>query len=113
MQARCAQNIADMAPLLSAIAKCAKSNNGSLTAICDTVANLSSGGYLPSTYRLPTTANLASVTVTAAAAVITMAGTGQAGSCVVSIRPTVTAAGVTWVYTNDGGCDRTQTGVGT
>ena len=113
-RARWSDNLSQIAPLQTAIAECAQNNSGALTvAPCDNANDLKAGGFLSPTYALPSTPNLAGVTVASAA--ITLNGTATAGSCVVTMTPVITfpATAVNWNVTNGGGCNRTKTGVGT
>ena len=87
---------------------------------CGTLAGLSGGGFVPSSYVLPDTTNSkfvngAVLASTASTATIQLTGTGQAGNCQVSMVATyVAGAGnINWVPANTAVCGRTKTGVGT
>jgi len=110
-RSRWSDNLSGVASLKVAVAECLQNNNGSLTA-CDTVSELNSNGFWPST-TLPTPKYASTVTLTANTAAIVIPGNAQAGGCTVTLTPTVGNGAVTWVFTNDGTCTRAKTGVGT
>ena len=114
---RWSDNFQRIASLKQAIAECGQNNNGVFNAApCNaaTGANsLASAGFLDPTYALPTSANLTSVTWNGT--LMTLNGAAPAGSCVVTITPSVGAgqAAINWATANGVGCGRSKTGVGT
>jgi type IV pilus assembly protein PilA len=112
VRSRWSDNLQRVAQVKQAIAECSQVtgvSSGLPGAPCDTLANLSTSGFLPSGYSIVATANLASGAVSGA--VITLTGTAQTRSCVVTLTPSVNANTVTWIAANSGGCTRAQTGI--
>jgi type IV pilus assembly protein PilA len=109
-RAKWASNNTTIASLKLAIAECAQNNNGVIAANCDTPALLLTATGYPG---LPAaTANLASVTETAATGAIVVTGTAIVGSCIVTWTPTVGTNTITWAgVTSGAGCTKAKTGV--
>jgi type IV pilus assembly protein PilA len=112
-RARWSDNLSQVASLQTAIGECAQNNNGTLSGTCDTLALLTSNGFLSASYALPTTANLTSAAITAATAAVVLTGATPAGGCVVTLTPTAATNALNWKFSNSGGCNRSKTGVGT
>ena len=116
-RSRWSDNLQGVAQLKQAIAECAQFNNQtSVAAPCNDLTALTNNGFLPAGYT-PTIKFGASsdpVTVTGAG-VITLTGSSLAGSCVVTLTPSINSNIIQWVAANDStaGCTRTKTGVGT
>jgi len=109
MQARWDQNIAQVAQVRSAIAKCAERSNGILAGQCDSLVLLTSGDFLPRTYTLvPSQFESAAPAIVRGTAALVLAGNEGAGNCTVTLTPGAGTQGLTWDYTNEGGahCDR-------
>lgn len=109
-RAKWAENNAAIAPVKEAIAECLQKNNSTL-ASCDTLAKLTTEtGYA----ALPgSSANLSSVTITAATAEIVVTGTAPVGSCVVTWTPNVSDANrIAWSGATSGAsCSKAKTGI--
>jgi type IV pilus assembly protein PilA len=112
-RSRWSDNLQRVAQLKQAVAECAQvtaQSAGTPATPCDSLANLVTSGFMPSGYTIVATANLASGGYTGS--VITLTGTAQARSCVVTLSPTLTANAVTWAAANSGStCNRAQTGI--
>ena len=100
-------NVSQIAAYQLAIAECLQNNNNTL-ASCDTNAKVdaATGSTFPTTFG---NAPLASLTY--AANVLTLTGTTAAGSCVVTVTPTVvaTANAVGWTFATTT-CTKSKTG---
>ena len=111
-RSRWSTNYAAVQPLKTAVAECMQNNNqsSSVAAPCDTLANLQSNNFMPSTYTGATTYQ----TVGYTGGVITMTGNAQAGGCVVTMTPNPGTGAVNWVIASStAGCNRTKIGAGT
>jgi type IV pilus assembly protein PilA len=108
-RSRWSDNFQRVGQLKQAVAECAQVQNGSLAAPCDTLANLSASGFLPSGYAINGTYLAAGSTYTGS--VITLVGTAQAAGCTVTLSPQITNTAVQWVAANSGTCTRAQTGI--
>jgi len=112
-RSRWSDNFQSIGQAKQAIAECMQitaNPAGAPVAPCDAFATLSTNGYLPPAYAVAATPNLASAPFVGG--VMTLTGTAAAGSCVVTVRPTVDANRVQWAYQNTT-CTRARTGVGT
>jgi type IV pilus assembly protein PilA len=123
-RSRWSDNFQAVGQLKQAIGECVQNQAGSFTAPMDCgvapgtgTTGLMGGGYVPQNWVLPTpkfgaTAN--PVVVAAGTGVITITGNAQAGACVVTLTPVVSANNITWDFRNTGGtnCNRSKTGVG-
>ena len=109
-RAKWQDNIAKAGATQMAIAECLQNADGLITN-CDTVAKIQA--LIPGYVGLPGAAGvLASATLTATTGAIVLTGTAQAGSCVVTITPTLANGAVTWAYADSGtGCTKSKTGV--
>jgi type IV pilus assembly protein PilA len=109
-RSRWSDNFQRVGQLKQAVAECSQVQNGSLAAPCDSLANLSASGFLPSGYSLVGRYLTSGSDYTGGAVVLI--GTPEAGNCQVTLTPTVTATAVQWTATNSGGgCTRAQTGI--
>jgi type IV pilus assembly protein PilA len=110
-RSRWSDNFQRIGQLKQAIAECSQVQNGSLGAPCDTLANLSASGFLPTGYALNGTYMTSATAYTGS--VITIVGNAQAGGCTVTLTPAVTsvATAITWTSANSGACTRAQTGI--
>ena len=109
-RAKWSDNLSSVASLKLAIAECSSDNNNTL-ASCDSYAELA-------TYRAGSTvapaAKFGAVTVAANTAAIVIAGTVPAGSCGVTLTPTVADGNMQWTATNTANttaCTKSKTGV--
>lgn len=110
-RSRWSDNLQRVAQIKTSVGECMQVNaqNGAPAAPCDSLANLSTGGFLPAGYAVVATPALASGAY--AGGVITLTGTAAANSCVVTLTPNANANTVTWAVANGGGCTRSQTGI--
>jgi len=114
-RSRWSDNIQSVCQIKAAIGECLQNNNSDVT-LCQSLANLTGSGFLPTGFTLPTPKFATGAVTITAGGVITIAGNAQAGTCTVTLTPStaVGAALVTWNFANTaGGCNRTKTGVGT
>jgi len=116
-RSRWSDNFQAVGALKAAIAECLQNNNSDV-ALCDSSAELIAGGFVPSTFTLPTPRYATGpVTLNAGTARIDIVGTAAAGGCTVELLPTTApnAATVVWEFRNPtpATCNRTKTGVGT
>ena len=121
-RSRWSDNFQSVGQLKQAIGECVQNQAGSFTAPMDcgvapgtAATGLMGGGYVPTTWVLPTPKFGAAggVTVAAGTAVITIIGNAQAGGCTVTLTPTVNANNIVWTFANAAPCNRSQTGVAT
>jgi type IV pilus assembly protein PilA len=110
-RARWSDNLATVGQTKQAIGECMQVNadQGAPDAPCDSLANLSASGFLPSGYAFASTANLASATFTGG--IITLTGTTAARGCIVTMTPSANENRVVWTFATSTGCTRAQTGV--
>jgi type IV pilus assembly protein PilA len=108
-RAKWQDSISRLASAKLAIAECLQNNNGTIT-LCDDSAKLSSTvGYTFPTTFVGSKINTATYT----GGVMTINGTAEVGSCVVTMTPAVNGTSVTWTMATSGtGCSKTQTGYG-
>jgi type IV pilus assembly protein PilA len=114
-RSRWSDNIQSVGQIKAAIAECLQNNNSDVT-LCDSLAELTGSGFLPTGFALPTPKFAASAVTVNAGGMIQIVGNAQAGGCTVDLTPSSTVGGalVTWTFANSaGGCNRTKTGVGT
>jgi len=114
-RARWSDNLQAIGQLKQSIAECVQNQAGSFTAPndCGTAAGLLAGGYVVIGYVLPTPKFANQVALTAGSAAITITGTQQAGSCVVTVTPNLSGDRMAWDIGNTAPCNRQRTGVGT
>ena len=112
-RSRWSDNFQQVGQLKQAIAECVQNNAGDIT-VCDAEQDLIDGGFVPSTYTLPAnTKYLTSAALAATTAAITLTGTAQAASCVVTLTPDLTNLNaISWNVTSNA-CGRSKTGIGT
>ncbi|SPC07088.1 pilin [Cupriavidus taiwanensis] len=117
-RSRWTENTTSIAGLKQAIAECVQQNAmpaGAVGAPCDTAAALNAANTGVGFTAMPVPRFAVNPNgVTYAGGVITITGTAQVGSCVVTFTPTITAAAVTWVGATaaaPAGCGRAQTGI--
>jgi len=87
-------------------------NSANVLASCDTLAELTAGGFTDMA-ALPTPKySTGPVALTAATAALVITGTTDVGGCVVTVTPTVGAGVLTWnhVTTAAPGCTKATTG---
>ncbi|MFN3869798.1 MAG: prepilin-type N-terminal cleavage/methylation domain-containing protein [Hyphomicrobiaceae bacterium] len=111
-RSRWSDNLSSLASFKSAIGECAQNNNGDFTA-CDTMAELNTNGFWPTTNVPVVKFGTASLQ---ANAVIRVVGNTQAGGCTVELTPTLVSGNIQWTFANTAGgagCTRARTGVGT
>lgn len=113
-RARWSDNIQAVGQIKASIAECAQNNNNSVAAgVCDTLANLSTNGFLPAGYT-PTAGKYMASAPTVAGGVITIVGNTQAAGCTVTLTPNTTGVSTLgWTFANTGACNRSKTGVAT
>jgi type IV pilus assembly protein PilA len=110
-RARWSDNLQGVAQLKQAIAECAQFNNQtSVAAPCNDLTALISNGFLPTGYA--PTIKFGSAPSVGANGVITLTGNTLAGSCVVTLTPTINGNVIQWAADNTN-CTRTKTGIGT
>lgn len=112
LRSRWSDNLQSVAQLKQAISECMQNNaqQGPPAGVCSDTAGLIGAGFLPPGYTVTSTPNLASGIYTVS--VLTLTGTAQAGSCVVTVTPSADVNRVNHVYANSV-CTRTKTGVAT
>lgn len=112
IRSRWADNLQHVGQVKQAIGECMQNNAqlGAPAGVCADTAALIGAGFLPVGYTIAATPTLASGVY--AASVLTLTGTAQAGSCVVTMTPNATQNAVNHVFANTT-CNRTRTGVGT
>ena len=111
-RAKWSDNLSSVASLKLAIAECSNDNNNTLTA-CDSYNEL--GPYRGGSTTAPA-AKFGTVTVATNTAAIVIAGSVPAGSCGVTLTPTVADGNMQWVASNTANttaCSKSKTGVGT
>ncbi|HEY9098953.1 MAG TPA: prepilin-type N-terminal cleavage/methylation domain-containing protein [Thiobacillus sp.] len=110
-RAKWSDNLSSVASLKLSIAECSNDNNNTLTA-CDTYTKLAP--YRSGSTTAPA-AKFGAVTVATTSAAIVIAGTVPAGSCGVTLTPTVANGNMQWDATNTANstaCTKSKTGVG-
>ncbi len=112
LRSRWSDNLQSVAQIKQAISECMQNNAqiGAPTGVCADTAGLIGAGFLPPAYAVIATPNLASGIYTAS--VLTLTGTAQAGSCVVTMTPVADSNRVNHTMANTT-CTRSKTGVGT
>ena len=110
-RAKWQDNIARIQSFKTAVAECLQNNGGTMTAICDTSANVTSatGATFPGVGG-----NLSALTYTGG--VFRLAGTPAVSDCVVTLTPSgfgAASTSITWSYLNTAPCSKSKTGVGT
>jgi type IV pilus assembly protein PilA len=111
-RAKWSDNLSSVASLKLALAECSNDNNNDLT-LCDTYTKL--GPYRGGSTTAPA-AKFGAVTVATTTGAIVIAGTAPAGSCGVTLTPTVANGNMQWAATNTANttaCTKSKTGVGT
>ena len=110
-RARWTDNVSSLGGVKIAIAECLQNSASDPTA-CDTLAELTAGGFtdIP-TMPVPKFAT-GPATLTAQTAALVVTGLPQVGSCIVTLTPTVQVGQVTWVITTTvaPGCSKSTTG---
>jgi type IV pilus assembly protein PilA len=110
-RARWQDNYQGVLPIKAAIGECAQNNNGAFGAApCDTLANLITGQFLPAG---TTGLGKFSTAVAVAGGVITITGSAQASSCVVTLTPTNSGgnASISWaIASTTANCGRNRIG---
>jgi type IV pilus assembly protein PilA len=119
-RSRWSDNYQSVGQLKQAIGECVQNQAGSFTTPMDcgvapgtAATGLMGGGYVPTTWVLPTPKFATTVAVAAGTGVITITGNAQAAGCVVTLTPTVNANNIVWNFVNTAPCNRAKTGVGT
>jgi type IV pilus assembly protein PilA len=110
-RAKWADNVGSLASIRAAINECLQ-NSANVLASCDTLAELTAGGFTDMA-ALPTPKySTGPVALTAATAALVITGTTDVGGCVVTVTPTVGAGVLTWnhVTTAAPGCTKATTG---
>jgi type IV pilus assembly protein PilA len=108
-RSRWADVYSSLASLKTAFSECVQNNNGQVTAPCDTVANMNTAGFWPTTANpsLRTGATFTSF----AGGLVTITGDNSLGSCVVTLTPTVDQSRVSWVIASTtANCGRNRIG---
>lgn len=108
-RARWADNVATFGGLKTVIAECLQSEANIPTA-CDTLTELAAGGYTDIT-AMPVP-KYGTATLTTGTAAIVIAGSAQAGGCVVTLTPVIGPAALQWqtTLTAAAGCTKATTG---
>jgi type IV pilus assembly protein PilA len=108
-RSRWADNVSSQGAVKLGIAECLQ-NNANVLANCDTLVELSAGGFadLPA-MPIP---KFGTATLTAATAAIVITGSSVVNGCIVTITPTITDGVLTWVHvtTPAAGCTKSTTG---
>ncbi len=115
MRARWKDNLAQVESYKTSVIECIQSNNGTITSVCDTSANVSatSGGILPTTYG----SWVSTITQTATSGAVVVVGTSTVGTCTVTLTPTSRTSGgvvTSWAWpgtTTGTSCAKSQTGI--
>lgn len=110
-RAKWADNVGSLASLRAAINECMQTSAGVL-ASCDTLLELTAGGFTDMA-ALPTPKySTGPVTLTAVTAALVIVGSTDAGGCTVTITPTPGAGVLVWnhVTTIAPGCTKATTG---
>ncbi len=86
------------APVQVAVGECVQNNGGNVTTPCDTTANLSSNGFLPSNFSMNMPSGLTSTTFQYTGSAFTVTGGTQLGSCTANLGAVSASGGgaVTW-----------------
>ena len=110
-RAKWQDNIARIQSFKTAVAECLQNNGGTMLAICDTNANVTSatGATFPGVGG-----NLLTLTYTGG--VFTLTGTPSVADCVLTLTPSgfgPNSTSITWTYANTAPCSKSKTGVGT
>ncbi len=120
-RARWSDNLSGVAALKTAVAECLQNRAGA-TADCDSVADLNTNGFWPSTtaptIKYPAASNPVTLsgngtTGNGGQVAIVLVGDAQVGGCTVTIRGTIGDGNIQWVpgHTAATGCTRGSTGV--
>jgi type IV pilus assembly protein PilA len=108
-RSRWADNISSQGAVKLGVAECLQ-NNSNVVANCDTLAELTAGGFadLPA---MPVP-KFGTATLTANTAAIVVTGTSVVNGCVVTITPTITDGVLSWIHTTTAaaGCNKSTTG---
>ena len=106
-RARWQDNVSGVEQYKLAIAECAQNNQGSIAGVCDTSASVSAATGT----GLVTALKFGTASQTASTGAVVIAGNTSAGSCTLTITPTVATNAVSWAYATSGGtCNKAQTG---
>jgi len=111
-RSRWSDNYYAAASLKTAIAECAQHNNNTITAVCDSIANLTSGDFWSGV--APATKLGAAISVDPNTGAIRIDGStvNQLGNCTVTLTPTMVSGNIQWVASNvTAGCTRSRTGI--
>jgi type IV pilus assembly protein PilA len=105
-------------PVMTAIGECAQNNGGSVvTGVCDTTANLMSGGYLPSIFAMNTPSGVTTFNYgTTTAAQFTAVGGAAYNNCTVHVAAQVTPnSALLWTVASlsGAGCTNRMVALGT
>lgn len=114
-RARWSDNISGAGSIKLAIGECLQ-NRGGTAADCDSIADLNTYGFWPTTTDVTLSNGTATVISLNNNPTIQITGSGQVPACVVAIESSPNAANVRWISRNTGGpagCGRSKTGVGT
>jgi type IV pilus assembly protein PilA len=115
IRSKWSNNYQSVAVLKQAVAECLQNNSGTY-ASCDEESELVSQGFVPAAFALPTPPFASGpVSITGTTAAIVLTGNPEAGGCVVTLTPNTgpTSPTIRWDFSNNVGCNRTKTGVGT
>jgi type IV pilus assembly protein PilA len=112
MRSRWSSAVTSVASIKTAVAECVQRSANSLSA-CTTIAQLDlrdAAGDLLSSF--PTPPGAASPVSISAVAAISIEGSAQLGSCVVTLTPTNTGSALVWAASVSGtDCGRSRTGI--
>jgi type IV pilus assembly protein PilA len=108
-RARWADNVSSLGALKLSIAECLQNNSNNVAA-CDSLAELTSGGFTDIA-ALPVP-KFGTVTFTTGTAALVITGSAAVNGCIVTATPTLTDAQLTWVHTTTAaaGCTKATTG---
>ena len=97
-RAKWADNLAGTDPIKLAVSECINDKAGDKT-VCDTVADLGPYGIAGITNP-----KYGTTTLTADSAAIVIAGNAEAGSCTLTMTPTVSNQSISWALTTTAAC---------
>jgi type IV pilus assembly protein PilA len=110
-RAKWADNVSSLASLRAAINECLQ-NSANVMTSCDTLAELTAGGFTDMAALPVPKYSTGAVTITAATAALVVVGSPDVGGCTVTITPTPADGVLNWVHVTTAapGCTKATTG---